>query len=176
MGVAVFFRQTHVIVIYFMAATEETSSFEPFSLLMSQGQSSSSTSLEINYIDRIVCRILKTVPSHGKTCIDQTDFMSKPGSVLVMLEQPCFSRHVCVPSKKKHIIGDSTPMIFEISKHVFGFWHLPFQSLPNRGPAWSGFGALGSSSGARLGVGKNGDRSELVMGLKTSSRIWGKHG
>lgn len=111
MGVAV--------VIYFMAATEETSSFEPFSLLMSQGQSSSSTSLEINYIDRIVCRILKTVPSHGKTCIDQTDFMSKPGSVLVMFEQPCFSRHVCVPSKKKHIIGDSTPMIFEISKHVF---------------------------------------------------------
>ena len=121
MGVAVFFRQTHVIVIYFMAATEETSSFEPFSLLMSQGQSSSSTSLEINYIYiyRIVCRILKTVPSHGKTCIDQTDFMSKPGSVLVMFEQPCFSRHVCVPSKKKHIIGDSTPMIFEISKHVF---------------------------------------------------------
>ena len=121
-GVAVFFRQTHVIVIYFMAATEETSSFEPFSLLMSQGQSSSSTSLEINYIYiyRIVCRILKTVPSHGKTCIDQTDFMSKSGSVLVMFEQPCFSRHVCVPSKKKHIIGDSTPMIFEISKHFFG--------------------------------------------------------
>lgn len=144
---------------------------------MSQGQSSSLISLEINYIDRIVCRILKTVPSHGKTYINHTDFMSKPQSVLVMFEQPLLFTP-CLRTQQKetyHWRLNSN----DLRNIKTCFWMLLAFAISVIAEArsrlvrvWCARLELRSET---KGVGKNGD-SELVMGLKTSSRIWGKYG